>query len=240
MSEREAFLRTIKDNPRDDVAKLVFADWLEERGDLDAAYDQRLAVAMRAIVWAPNDDEPRLRFAEICEKYGRHDRASYIRQAVRRGENWELTGYDSLRDLTKWMMPSESGQEIVESSSPDTNFRYFYGRLGGNAVQWNRGFVAWVRCGLVEWMENGSEVCRFHPVMPHTEMIVDRLPPNMSLCDVDSWDWFFSHYGEIFRRSPHLIEYFDIAKVGVRFATDHEARLWLATQCIEMARSGDL
>jgi uncharacterized protein (TIGR02996 family) len=33
MPEREAFLRTIGDNPDDDGPRHVFADWLEERGD---------------------------------------------------------------------------------------------------------------------------------------------------------------------------------------------------------------
>ena len=37
MSDREAFLRTIVENPEDDVPRLVFADWLEENGDADRA-----------------------------------------------------------------------------------------------------------------------------------------------------------------------------------------------------------
>src|SRR5262245_58437145 len=30
---REEFLQAIQENPRDDQVRLVFADWLEERGD---------------------------------------------------------------------------------------------------------------------------------------------------------------------------------------------------------------
>jgi uncharacterized protein (TIGR02996 family) len=33
VNEREAFLRAICDNPDDDTARLVFADWLQEHGD---------------------------------------------------------------------------------------------------------------------------------------------------------------------------------------------------------------
>jgi uncharacterized protein (TIGR02996 family) len=33
MGDEEAFLRAIRDNPGDDGPKLVYADWLEERGD---------------------------------------------------------------------------------------------------------------------------------------------------------------------------------------------------------------
>jgi uncharacterized protein (TIGR02996 family) len=34
-AEQQALLRTIFDNPDDDAPRLVYADWLEERGDLD-------------------------------------------------------------------------------------------------------------------------------------------------------------------------------------------------------------
>jgi uncharacterized protein (TIGR02996 family) len=37
MSDREAFLRTILENPDDDLPRLVFADWLQENGDEDRA-----------------------------------------------------------------------------------------------------------------------------------------------------------------------------------------------------------
>lgn len=33
MTDNDAFLRTIIDNPRDDAPRLVYADWLEEHGD---------------------------------------------------------------------------------------------------------------------------------------------------------------------------------------------------------------
>jgi uncharacterized protein (TIGR02996 family) len=34
MSEEEGFLRALEDNPADEAALLVYADWLEERGDV--------------------------------------------------------------------------------------------------------------------------------------------------------------------------------------------------------------
>lgn len=37
MSEAAAFLRVINDHPEDDVARLVYADWLDEHGDSDRA-----------------------------------------------------------------------------------------------------------------------------------------------------------------------------------------------------------
>jgi len=38
LPEEEAFLKVIKANPPDNSARLVYADWLEERGDSRAAY----------------------------------------------------------------------------------------------------------------------------------------------------------------------------------------------------------
>jgi uncharacterized protein (TIGR02996 family) len=32
------FIRTIQEDPADDTARLVYADWLEERGDVRAEY----------------------------------------------------------------------------------------------------------------------------------------------------------------------------------------------------------
>ena len=37
MSLLDALLGDIKDNPDDDTPRLVYADWLEERGDTDGA-----------------------------------------------------------------------------------------------------------------------------------------------------------------------------------------------------------
>ena len=38
MTEDEAFIRTIVDSPGDDLPRLVYADWLDERGDPRGAY----------------------------------------------------------------------------------------------------------------------------------------------------------------------------------------------------------
>lgn len=45
IDEREAFLRTIFDSPDDDAPRLVYADWLEERGEEIAAKAIRLSIA---------------------------------------------------------------------------------------------------------------------------------------------------------------------------------------------------
>lgn len=55
MSERDAFLRCILENPADDVARLVFADWLQEHGELHRAELTRAQVLWHSGVttWTP-------------------------------------------------------------------------------------------------------------------------------------------------------------------------------------------
>jgi uncharacterized protein (TIGR02996 family) len=38
MNDEAGFLNAIRDNPDDDTARLVYADWLEERGDIRGEY----------------------------------------------------------------------------------------------------------------------------------------------------------------------------------------------------------
>lgn len=67
MGDEEAFLRAIGNAPADDLSRLGYADWLEERGDPRAAY-LRLSVqaANRARESLPLDDlRPALRAALV-------------------------------------------------------------------------------------------------------------------------------------------------------------------------------
>src|SRR5687767_11912611 len=99
MSDRDAFLAAIRAAPDDDAPRLVFADWLAERGDpacaelirgqcasaaLDRTPDTDEAEYQRAVVWAhpnravPADFPPDMhRLAELAR-----------REAELSAENW--------------------------------------------------------------------------------------------------------------------------------------------------------
>ena len=79
MTTDAAFLRAIRERPDADDIRLVYADWLEERGDMRAAGEQRLHVAMKAIIANPDDDSPRLEFAGICETHEMPERGEFVR-----------------------------------------------------------------------------------------------------------------------------------------------------------------
>ncbi len=57
MSDRDALFRAVCESPDDDTPRLVFADWLEENGDLERAEFIRLQVRL-APSDAPRWDDP--------------------------------------------------------------------------------------------------------------------------------------------------------------------------------------
>lgn len=56
MSERDALLRAICDNPDDDTARLVFADWLQEHGDEERAEFIRLQIQLSRGNYRPSEE----------------------------------------------------------------------------------------------------------------------------------------------------------------------------------------
>ena len=53
MPEEAAFLDALRDTPDDDTTRLVYADWLDERGDARATYLRQLAAVATADDFAP-------------------------------------------------------------------------------------------------------------------------------------------------------------------------------------------
>src|SRR4051794_40504879 len=49
MADEEAFLQEIAANPEDDTPRLIFADWLEERGDSQAEFIRAQCAAARSM-----------------------------------------------------------------------------------------------------------------------------------------------------------------------------------------------
>ncbi len=65
--DEQAFLRALQDSPKDTTAALVFADWLEERGDPRAVY-VRACVAMQQVIDSPDNLALRINYANELEK----------------------------------------------------------------------------------------------------------------------------------------------------------------------------
>lgn len=104
-----------------------------------------------------------------------------------------------------------------------------------------RGFVEQWSGSLADWMRHGPDIARDNPVRPHEEMITNREPELDHQRDGTKYRWV----REDDYRRPYSMglpvfclpnRFFDGQKRSVRFKTRGEAKLWLATRCIEMAR----
>ncbi len=84
MSEREAFMRAICDNPDDDTPRLVFADWLQENGEEDRAEFIRAQVRFGEL----------LRFGiPDTQGFGSHARELWLRYGTQwRGDLPQIAG----------------------------------------------------------------------------------------------------------------------------------------------------
>jgi uncharacterized protein (TIGR02996 family) len=76
MNQEESFLRAIADDPADNTTRLVYADWLEERGDPRAEF-LRLEYELGP---GPRVDPRRLALAESVAARGNPKFAEYIRR----------------------------------------------------------------------------------------------------------------------------------------------------------------
>lgn len=174
MADAVALEAAVAADPDDDTPKLMLADVLDERGDLaslDRACDLRLAAQMTRVKAAPDDDGPRLEWADIAERYGRVERAEFVRvQCELAHENdipWKYSceARDALRkreqelldaphasglcyNRTEWAGPAAS---LVRGDNPDP-------------YTFRRGFVEAVTCSWPDWQLHGDAIRAGHPV----------------------------------------------------------------------------
>lgn len=98
------------------------------------------AAFLRAILAAPDDDLPRLVYADWLEEHGKAKLAERIRRQVGNGKTFKINGLRGFQTGTA----SGAGNEEL--------------------VTWRRGFVEGIRCGAAWWLSNGDAVCERHPV----------------------------------------------------------------------------
>jgi uncharacterized protein (TIGR02996 family) len=95
MSDEQGFLETLAANPADDVTRLVYADWLDERGD---PRDRYLRLEVELAGFAPAD--PRLASLEAELKQLRPGLSSeWCELAGKRWDVW-LLAYHPARKIT--------------------------------------------------------------------------------------------------------------------------------------------
>ncbi len=121
MTEEVAFVAAILAAPRDDTMRLVFADWLEERGDPRGEF-LRVAVRLEELLEQYTSDEPRAKLQRVREIGRLQARFRELRQVIpldwllrfRRGwiEHCNLVGR-GVRCPRRWELLQETADPAV-------------------------------------------------------------------------------------------------------------------------------
>lgn len=138
------FLFAILARPADDMPRLAYADWLDERGDTALAEFVRLQCKLAALgPHATRDVDPERTAAERRER-----------------DLWTVVGDWYKADLPAgWTVATEQGRHRREHTG-----RYAFV---------TRGFVSVVSCPLSSWITFGPTLVRQHPVervVPYNHM----------------------------------------------------------------------
>jgi type VI secretion system protein ImpC len=124
MTDNDAFLRAIRDNPGDDAPRLVYADWLEEQGDPRGEFIHTQIALTRGGNDRPHEVALRRRERELLEHFGdawaRPVTARGVPATFRRGfpEPAEGTGEPPVRPRVRFTYPVQFGSLTVHQELP--------------------------------------------------------------------------------------------------------------------------
>ncbi len=144
---------------------------------------------LAAILAAPDDDAPRLEFADWLDENGQPERAEFIRvqcaiEKRRAGpagpvpddSPW-LQGdstYQALRRRERELLAAACGSQ-VEWASPSVHRLMVAGVEWVSHLPWfRRGFVAAITCAAADWLAHGDRILAAQPV---EEVTLTTFPP---------------------------------------------------------------
>lgn len=183
-----ALLATITSHPEEDTPRLVLADWYDEHEQPEQACEQRLAVCLRKVKAAKEDDGPRLEYAEVCERYERKKRAEFIRvqcELVKTPKELPLgqvmcneaglvvgisrdvipnPRYKELQDRQRKLLSYQNHKEwfprFMEVNAVDMD--WYLGKFPiGHA---SRGFIDSAHVTFASWLEGGDAIVVEYPI----------------------------------------------------------------------------
>jgi uncharacterized protein (TIGR02996 family) len=153
--DRLPFLAAIEATPNDTLSRLIYADFLDERYDRDSACQQILAIMHRDVLERPEDDNARLAYADICERYGYVERAQHVRQMC------ELTS-------ERWFIPENTPAPFPHGflfvpNGPD-ELDLVCRDKDRFQRELHRGFISAIHCIAGDWLEYGQHILRRQPI----------------------------------------------------------------------------
>lgn len=115
------------------------------------------AALLAAIIANPDEDTPRLVYADWLQENGQEERAEFIRSQCN-GSNGKKT--NSI--IGTWFNVFGRGFEVTWRSS--SLFLWSYGELPRNSATIRRGFIDRIRCTAAEWLVHADAILAQHPV----------------------------------------------------------------------------
>ncbi len=134
------------------------------------------AALLAAILAAPDDDAPRLVYADWLDEQGEGERAEFIRvqiELARFPHDWRLVS-DLMRaedacgvDAHFWLPPAvrHAPRGWLNGSSNGPHGGWLTTARGMDwGIEWRRGFVAWLTCPAAAWLAHADAILAEHPV----------------------------------------------------------------------------
>lgn len=177
--DEAAFLRAICDQPEDDAPRLVYADWLDERGDkasLNRATFIRAQIAYAKLPARCDKTTDPLEPALTSRKFYRHHcrcRVCKLRRAA----------YYAGRSYIEWRWPPICLPHYVAPN------------------RWQRGFIEGLRTTINLWVQHGARIVQATPL--RYVQISDRKPYSVQIQRGDrflerfQWYNYHSHLGDL-------------------------------------------
>lgn len=162
MTDRDSLLRAILTDPHDDLPRLVFADWLEERGEGDRAEFVRAQCDLARLRALGCHEGESCNVTGQCAECGRDVEAEPLRRRER-----DLFRADDRRTLDWFGLPRPWAR-VVRLTPFDENRGddpYAIAHLGDDpyAIA-RRGFLDELRLPLPAFLAHAGAVFRAHPV----------------------------------------------------------------------------
>lgn len=184
-TERGSFIRAICEQPADDTARLVFADWLDENGEPERAEFVRLQIALARVVceWEAAGKQP-------CERWNAERpvyRMMTICPACQRG--FRLRDRERELNTAKNHLAWGSARALWAAGLKMP----YVGVLGlPNHVGevFSRGFVSAVSLPCDAFVRHAASLFRAHPIEAVT--LTDREPRHRPVSDTYYWA-YLSH-----------------------------------------------
>ncbi len=151
MTDRQAMLQDVLDNPADDAPRLIYADWLDE-----------------------NDEGERAEFIRLQCQYPKQTELQIIVSNFY-GDEWREANqpYPTIGSRS----PADRFRHLPGIASMFRDWTKF---AVGSWLHYHRGFISHITCTAADWLNHGDAIVIEHPIetVTLTTLISEMSPPS--------------------------------------------------------------